>query len=98
VARLGRRQVGVWTSRVSPIVLAVQFAADVPGDSTASATVTAARSDVGAVTGASTASATLTAATAVTVDLAGAVTAAGVVDGVANIPSIRINRAPFGRT
>lgn len=98
MARLGRRQVGVWTSRVSPIVLAVQFAADVPGDSTASATVTAARFDVGDLAGASTASATLSAATSVSGDLAGAVTAAGVVTGVANIPSIRINRAPFGRT
>lgn len=76
----------------------MQFAADVPGDSTASGTITAARFDVGDLAGAVTASATLSAATSVSVDLAGAVTAAGVVTGVANIPSVRINRAPFGRT
>lgn len=98
MARLGRTHLVPWTSRVSRIVLAVQFTADVPGESTASGTITAARSDVGAVTGASTASATLTAATSFALDVTGAVTAAGEVSGVANIPSARINRAPFGRT
>jgi hypothetical protein len=119
VARLGRTQLAPpWTSRVSRVVLLVQFTADLAGDSTASATVTAARSDAGAPSGGATASATVTAArsdagavagtatgalstvavTASSAGVAGATTAAGQVAGVANIPSVRIYRSPFGRT
>lgn len=118
MARLGRRQVGVWTSRVSPIVLAVQFTADLTGASTGAATITAARSDAGGSAGATTAAATITAAradtagvsgtatgslatvaaTASSSGVSGSATAAGEVAGVANIPSVRIHRGPFGRT
>jgi hypothetical protein len=53
--------------------------ADVAGASTASATVTASRSDAGAVAGTSTAAATVTAARTDTAAVSGAVTAAGTV-------------------